>query len=500
MTGPPSPVSTTPLRVRMAPSPTGGFHVGNAHTALFNWLLARRQGGVFVLRIEDTDRSRSTPENVQRILQSLRWLGLDWDEGPEVGGNYGPYFQSERLDRYREVVELLLAQGAAYRCYCTPEEVDQQRAEQKARGLASPRYDRRCRTLTPDQEAAYVAQGRRPVVRFKVPLTGVTAWDDEIVGPTEYRNAELDDLVILKSDGYPSYNLAAVVDDHDMQISLVLRGADHISNTPKQLLIYQALNWEPPRFAHMPLLLGPDRTKLSSRHGAVNLMDYADQGYLPEAMFNFLALVGWSPGEGETREVFSRQELVNLFSLERVVRAPAVFDVAKLNAINGVYIRNLEVADLTERCLPYLRAAGLIGDTLSAEERRWLEQVIALEQDRLRRLDEVVEAISFFFGEGVEITPEAEQKWLASPESQKVLRGVLERLEGLETFSSEEIEGTLRNLAEELGVSAAKVIHPTRAAVTGRTRGPGLFELMALLGRERCCHRLKAVLERGGRL
>jgi len=480
----------------MAPSPTGGFHVGNAHTALFNWLLARRQGGVFILRIEDTDRTRSTPENVQRILQGLRWLGLDWDEGPEVGGNYGPYFQSERLDRYREVSELLLAQGLAYRCYCTPEEVDRQRAEQKARGLASPRYDRRCRDLTPDQEAAYIAQGRTPVVRFKVPLTGVTTWVDEIVGDTEYRNAELDDLVILKSDGYPSYNLAAVVDDHDMQVNLVLRGADHISNTPKQLLIYQALNWAPPRFAHMPLLLGPDRTKLSSRHGAVNLMDYAAQGYLPEAMFNFLALVGWSPGEGETREVFSRQELVSLFSLERVARAPAVFDVAKLNALNGVYIRNLEVADLTERCLPYLRAAGFIGETLSAEERLWLEQVIALEQDRLRRLDEVVEAISFFFGEDVEITPEAEQKWLSSPTSLEVLHSVLERLEGLETFSSEEVERTLRSLAEGLGISAAKVIHPTRAAVTGRTRGPGLFESMALLGQERCCHRLKAALVR----
>jgi len=470
------------------------FHVGSAHTALFNWLFARHHGGVFILRIEDTDRERSTPEAVKTILDGLRWLGLDWDEGPEVGGPYAPYFQSQRRARYQQAAQELLARGLAYRCYTTPEELEQMRAQQRARGIKSPKYDRRHRDLTPQQERAFQAEGRQPVVRFKTPLTGKTGFTDLIRGPIRVDNRELDDFVLLKANGDPTYNFAVVVDDMDMQITHVIRGEDHISNTPKQLLLWRAFGATPPQFAHLPLLLGPDRRKLSKRHGAVNLLDYAAQGYLPEAMFNFLALIGWSPGGGETQEIFRREELVARFRLDQVAKAGAVFDLRKLDAINAVYLRRLSVTELTELCLPYLRRAGLVDETLTPGEREWLEQVMALEQERLKRLEEIVDFTRFFFGEEVEIEERARRQWLTRPGTADLLATLHARLAALTSFTAADIEKVVRGLAEERGLSAAKVIHPTRVAVTGRTVGPGLFELMEVLGQERCSRRLQAAV------
>jgi len=470
------------------------FHVGSAHTALFNWLFARHHGGVFILRIEDTDRERSTPEAVKTILDGLRWLGLDWDEGPEVGGPHAPYFQSQRRARYQQAAQELLARGLAYRCYTTPEELEQMRAQQRARGIKSPKYDRRHRDLTPQQERAFQAEGRQPVVRFKTPLTGKTGFTDLIRGPIRVDNRELDDFVLLKANGDPTYNFAVVVDDMDMQITHVIRGEDHISNTPKQLLLWRAFGATPPQFAHLPLLLGPDRRKLSKRHGAVNLLDYAAQGYLPEAMFNFLALIGWSPGGGETQEIFRREELVARFRLDQVAKAGAVFDLRKLDAINAVYLRRLSVTELTELCLPYLRRAGLVDETLTPGEREWLEQVMALEQERLKRLEEIVDFTRFFFGEEVEIEERARRQWLTRPGTADLLATLHARLAALTSFTAADIEKVVRGLAEERGLSAAKVIHPTRVAVTGRTVGPGLFELMEVLGQERCSRRLQAAV------
>lgn len=484
------------VRVRMAPSPTGPFHVGGARTALFNWLFARRYGGRFILRIEDTDPERSSPVWVRSILEGLRWLGLDWDEGPEVGGDYGPYFQSQRLPLYREAAQRLLEEGKAYRCYCTPEELEAMRQEQRRRGIVAPKYDRRCRFLTEERRRRLEAEGRRPVLRLAMPEEGETAWNDLIRGPIVFQNQELQDVVLMKSDGLPTYNFAAVVDDSAMAITHVIRGEDHISNTPVQIRIAAALGYPSPAFAHLPLLLGKDRSKLSKRHMATELRAYAEEGYLPEAMFNFLALLGWAPGEGETQEIFRREELIRRFSLEGIHKAGAVFDLEKLEWMNGVYIRSLSPAELTERCLPYLRRAGLVGEEVGPQERAWLEKVISLEQERMKKLGEVVELTRFFFGEEVEIEPEAWEKWLSRPGTKGLLEELLHRLERLPCFDAASIEEAIRGLAAERGLGAGKVIHPTRVAVTGRMVGPGLFETMAVLGREKCLLRLQRTLER----
>ena len=333
------------VRVRFAPSPTGIPHVGNIRTALFNWLFARHEGGSFVLRIEDTDQTRLDPRALDAILESLRWLGLDWDEGPEVGGPYGPYFQSQRLEHYHRAADELIAKDAAYRCYCSPERLEQVRAEQ-ARRKEPPRYDRRCRNLSEDERKQEEAKGIVGVVRFKTPLTGQTEFDDIVRGRVVFENETLDDFVLLKSDGYPTYHLANVVDDHMMGITHVLRAEEWLPSTPRHLLLYDALGYAPPRFAHLPMILGSDRAKLSKRHGAVSLLEYKRQGYLPEAMFNFLGLLGWSLDDHT--EIISREEFVRNFSLERIVKNPAIFDVEKLTWMNGVYMRALSPERLAE--------------------------------------------------------------------------------------------------------------------------------------------------------
>jgi len=485
------------VRVRFPPSPTGLFHVGNARTALFNWLYARHTGGTFILRIEDTDRERCTAEALANILEGLRWLGLDWDEGPEVGGPYGPYVQSERAETYRDHARRLVEQGAGYHCYCTPERLEQMRAEQRLR-KQPPGYDRRCRDLTPQQRAEREAEGTPRVVRFAIPLEEKTAFEDLIRGRIEFENARLDDMIILKSDGFPTYHLASVVDDHLMRVSHVLRGEDWISSTPRHLLLYAALGWEPPRFGHLPMVLGRDRGKLSKRHGATAVTDYRDQGYLPEALANFLALQGWAPGDDT--EIMDRETLIGRFSLEAIGKAPAIFDLEKLDWINGYFIRASSLERIADLALPHLQRAGLVSAEPSAEEREYVRRVLALEQERMKRLSEAPDLMVFFFAEEVAFDPAAERKWLARDYVADVCERLAARLEGVEPFGREAAEAAVRSLAEEMGRKAPELIHPVRVALSGRTAGPGLFEMMETLGRERVVKRLRVAAGRSRQL
>ena len=384
---------TKPVRVRFAPSPTGRPHVGNIRTALFDWLFARHTGGKFILRIEDTDVARKVEGAVEAIMDGLRWLGLDWDEGPEVGGDYGPYFQSQRLELYQEAAERLVAQGDAYYCYCSPERLEAMRRSRSAR-KQPPGYDRHCRDLSPQERAQKEAEGIMPVVRFKTPLEGQTRFNDLIYGDVVFENSTIDDFVLLKSDGYPTYHLANVVDDHAMEISHVIRAEEWISSTPRHLLLYQALGLEPPQFVHHPMILGPDRAKLSKRHGAVSILEYREQGYLPETMFNFLALIGWSLDD--KTEIMSRQELVDNFSLERIGKTGAIFNREKLDWMNGVYIRSLSVDDFTQRALPFLDK-GLPPQVKRPLSIDYVRQIMPLIQERARTLAEVPELVEFFF-------------------------------------------------------------------------------------------------------
>ncbi|MCS6863108.1 MAG: glutamate--tRNA ligase [Abditibacteriales bacterium] len=512
------------VRVRMAPSPTGRLHVGSAHTALFNYLFARHHGGTFILRIEDTDMTRNTAESLQSIFDGLRWLGLDWDEGPEDAGvraregetyqdylqrvlangergEAGPYFQTQRLPLYEEHARKLLESGKAYRCYCTPEELEQSREEQKARGVKAPKYSGRCRQLSAEQEAAFVAEGRKPCLRLRVSDEGVTAFDDLVRGRIEFENKEIDDLILLKSNGYPTYHFGVVVDDALMRITHVIRGEEHISNTPPQILMYEALGFPVPQFAHLPLLLGRDRKKLSKRHGATEIFAYRDKGVLPEAMFNFLALIGWSPGEGETQEIFTREELIQRFSLAHVSKASGIFDLEKLEWMNATYIRQMDLEQLLDACLPYLQQAGLLPlspvNSLSHEPmnpltRAYALRVLALTRERMRYLPDVVEQTNYFFTDDFPRDAKAVAKWLSDAETQERLKVLRDRLSQVGAWTITTLENVVRQYADEIGQPAARLIHPLRVACTGRTVGPGLFETMAVLGRERCLKRLSA--------
>jgi len=475
---------TNTVRVRFAPSPTGSPHIGNIRTALFTWLFARKHGGVFILRIEDTDRARYVEGSVREIMDSLRWLGLDWDEGP--------YFQSQRLPLYREVAEKLVETGHAYRCYCTPERLEELRRQQEAAKQPTG-YDRKCRYLSEQERREREAQGIPYVIRFAMPLEGETVFHDEIRGEIRFENALLDDFVMLKSDGYPTYHLASVTDDHHMGITHVIRGEEWISSTPRHVQIYQALGWELPKFAHLPMILGTDRKKLSKRHGSVQFMEYIQQGYLPEAMFNFLALLGWS--SDEDRELFSREELMRRFDLSGVQENPAIFDGQKLLWMNGVYIRCKPIEELTQLCLPYLQEAGLMPEHPSPEEVTYAQRVIALEAERMKLLSEVVSLTEYFFRDTLEYEEKGVRKWLTQPYVPQMLEMLIDRYSKLEPFNVPHIETTTRAVAEELGVSAAQVIHPTRVAVSGRTVGPGLFEMIEVMGKERVLHRLRVAME-----
>jgi glutamyl-tRNA synthetase len=477
------------VRVRYAPSPTGMPHVGNIRTALFNWVFARHHGGKFIVRIEDTDRSRFVEGSEQAILQSLRWLGLDWDEGPEVGGPYAPYYQSQRLEVYQRIAYQLVEEGKAYKCFCTPEELEQMRAQQRAQGAAATMYDRRCRKLTPAEVKAREDAGLPYVIRFKMPLEGTAEYDDLIHGRTVFQNKLTDDFVMLKSDGFPTYHLANVVDDHLMEVTHVLRGDEWVSSMPRHLNLYKALGWEPPQFAHLPLLLGPDRQKLSKRHGAVEFTDFIRQGYLPEAMFNFLAICGWNPGDD--REILSREEIIQLFSIERISDNPFVFDHDKLLWMNGYYLRHLPKERLVELCLPYLQEAGLVPQTLDAATRAYVERVVPLEQEKMKLLSDAPRLLDFFFKDDYPIDEAAVRKWYGEPHIPQMLEELIRRYEALEPFTAPEIERVTREVIAWLGVKGGEVIHPTRVALSGRTTGPSLFEMIEALGKPRVLQRLR---------
>jgi glutamyl-tRNA synthetase len=472
-------------RVRFAPSPTGYLHVGGARTALFNWLYARRHGGTFVLRIEDTDVERSSADMVTGILDGLRWLGLDWDEGPEIGGPHGPYFQSERLHRYRDAAARLVDQGRAYYCFCSPDRLREEREKAEARGEAW-QYDRACLSLDFSRVAQLVAEGAPKAIRFKVPA-GRPAFDDAVHGPIEFDSANIEDFVIVRSDGHPTYHLGVVVDDVDMGITLVIRGDDHISNTPKHVLLFGALDSPVPRFAHVPLILGADKKRLSKRHGATSVMEYKNQGYLPAALVNFLALLGWSPGDD--RELMSEAELIESFTLEGISGGNAVFNTEKLDWMNGQYIGRMGTAELAAAVRPLLAATGLDAHPVVADPRAF-ERLLELLRPRSKRLTDFGDQAAPILNEPAEYEPAAD-KHLSVPGLAGHLDGLAAVLRTLEPFTESAVEAALRAVAAERNVKAGVLIHATRVAVTGRTASPGLFEIVVLLGRERTLARLE---------
>lgn len=475
-------MNSTNIRVRMAPSPTGFFHVGSARTALFNYLFARHHGGTFVLRIEDTDAARSLPEYEEVIYQAMDWLGLSSDENPQNGGPFGPYRQSERFDIYREYARQLQDNHLAYPAYETTEELAAIKEEQKAQKLP-PRYTGAHRHLTAEQRAAYEAEGRKPVLRFAV-LEGATSWNDLVRGEVTWQNKEIDDFVIMKSDGTPTYNFACAVDDALMQISHVIRGEDGLSNTPRQIMIYQALGKAVPQFAHLPFLLGSDRSKLSKRHGAVNLMDFDADGILPDAMFNYLALLGWNPGEGETQEIFSRDELIQRFSLEHVGKAGAIFDIEKLGWMNTQHLKQLPIDEFMELAKPYL----LNVQNAMAADPQYARQTLDMARERIYHLADIGPAAAYFFTDDFEHDPKGEKH--NTPEAKVLLAKLKTSLQSVPAWNHDNIEAAIRALAEAEGVKPAAIIHPARYAVSGRTVGPSLFELLEVLGQERVLRRL----------
>jgi len=446
-----------------------------------------------VLRIEDTDVARRVEGAVKAIMDGLRWLGIDWDEGPDVGGDYGPYYQSQRLELYKEAAERLVKQGDAYLCYCSPRRLEELRAEQTRR-KQPPGYDRHCRDLSQEERAIKEAEGITPVVRFKVPLEGQTGYNDLIWGDVVFDNNTIDDFVLLKSDGYPTYHLANVVDDHAMEISHVIRAEEWISSTPRHLLLYRAFGFEPPQFVHHPMIMGPDRAKLSKRHGAVSILDYREQGYLPETMFNFLALIGWSLDD--KTEIMSRQELIDNFSLERIGKTGAIFNREKLDWMNGVYIRKMSADEFFEAAQPYLMMDEAAGKALISSE-EYVKAVLPLVQERARTLAGVAELAQFFFVDELDYEPGLLiGKNMNRQSAIQALKAAQPRLNQLTVFDADSLEGVLRPLATELGLKTGQLFGTLRVAVTGRTAAPPLFQTMGVLGRERCLRRMEAALQR----
>jgi glutamyl-tRNA synthetase len=478
------------VRVRFAPSPTGFLHVGGARTALFNWLYARRHGGTFVLRIEDTDTERSSWEMVSGIVDGLRWLGLDWDEGPDIGGPHAPYFQSQRLEQYRAAAARLVAQGSAYYCYCTPESLQQKRQAAEAAG-GGWIYDRTCCALEAAEIARREAEGQPRAVRFKVP-EGTTGFDDQVHGRIEFPNKVIEDFVVLRSDAQPTYHLSVVVDDIDMRITHVVRGDDHISNTPKHVLLFQAFGSALPAFAHVPLILGTDKKRLSKRHGATSVMEYQRLGYLSEAMVNFLSLLGWSPG-GE-QEIFTREELVAKFALEGISGGNAVFNPEKLDWVNQQHIQRLSAAGLLDLLEPLLREGGLWSDEFRTSRRDWFAAVVELYRPRIRKLDQFGQEAQPLLSEQVTFDAAAVAKHLKAEIDEPLLE-LADAFERIEPFAAPALETELRRIADTRQIKAASLIHASRVAVTGRAASPGLFEMLELAGRARVVTRLRTAVK-----
>ncbi|MFI5369983.1 MAG: glutamate--tRNA ligase [Candidatus Eisenbacteria bacterium] len=478
------------VRVRFAPSPTGYLHVGGARTALYNYLFARANGGVFVLRIEDTDTARSTEDSLAAILDGMRWLGLHWDEGPGVGGAHGPYAQSQRRGRYDAHARALETAGRAYPCYCTPEELEERRARRAAAGDGSG-YDGHCRDLPASERDARERAGRSRALRFASPGSGEVAWDDMVRGRVAFPGEVLEDFVLMRSDGLPTYNFACVVDDHEMAISHVIRGDDHISNTPRQLLLYDALGFAPPVFAHVPMILGADGSRLSKRHGATSVASYREMGMLPEAMVNFLALLGWSY-DGQ-RELFTLAELERVFRLERVGANASVFDVQKLEWVNAQHLKRLPEDERVRRVEEFLLTRGW---DLSTRDPEWRVAFVRALGDRLRTLRDAEEYGRFALDDTLEIEPTAWQELLGRPDVSGRLRALADQIESDPDYTPESLERGLRALAGERGVKAGELIGPARVALAGRTVSPGIFDVMLLLGRERTLERLREAAAR----
>ena len=478
-----------PVRVRFAPSPTGYLHVGGARTALFNWLYARRHGGTFVLRIEDTDAERSSDAMVHAILTSLRWMGVDWDEGPEVGGPHGPYTQTARFDRHREQADALVRGGHAYDCYCTTDRLQAERAAAESRGEGWI-YDRQCLRLGADEIAAMEAANLPRAVRVRVP-EGETTFDDQVHGPITVAHATIEDFVIVRSDGLPTYQLSVVCDDIDMAITHVIRGDDHISNTPKQIILYRALDAAVPLFAHVPLILGPDKKRLSKRHGATAVGEYEAQGILSEAFVNFLALLGWSPGSDE--EIFTREDLVARFSLDGISGGNAVFNPEKLEWFSAQHLARLGADDLVGRIRPALESAGLWDDSLTGARRDWFGRVLALLVPRAKRLSDFAQQLVPFLGTVDSYEPAAVDKHLKAPGLAHHIGALADALRVLEPFDETTTEATVRAVADAGGLKFGALVHAARIAVTGRAVSPGLFETLVLIGRDRVVARLEAL-------
>lgn len=479
------------LKVRFAPSPTGPFHIGGARSALFNWLVARHADGTFLVRIEDTDLKRSTKESEENIKDSLKWLGMNWDEGIDVGGPHGPYRQTERLDLYKKEVQRLLDEGKAYYCYCSAEELEKSRKAQLDAGK-TPIYDEHCRHLTEEEKARYEAEGRKPVVRLKVRKDGVFAFDDMVRGHVEFQAAGVGDFIIMKSDGIPVYNFAVVIDDAFMEVTHVIRAEEHLSNTPRQLAIYEALGYKPPKFGHISLILGEDHKKMSKRHGATSVTEYRNMGYLPEAVVNYLALLGWTP-KGE-QEIFTEEELIKQFSMKRVSSNDAVFDINKLNWINFQYMKKLDTDQLYALIFPFLVKAGYVEESVTEEKKDWLKKVIWFMKDHIYFAGQAADELRFFFEDMPELTDEDVLAIMKAETSGKLLKAFIEDLKALETFDQAEIKKCFNACMKAQGIKGKAAYEPTRIALTGVTQGPGMFEMMELFGREKTMDRLEAAL------
>ncbi len=480
------------IRVRFAPSPTGVLHIGSARTALFNYLFAKHTGGTFILRVEDTDRTRSTIESENNIIAGMKWLGLDWDEGPDVGGPFGHYRQMERLDIYKKYAQKLLLENKAYHCFCKPDELEKEREAQMKEGIA-PRYSRKCKNISKDEAEKLIAQNAPHVIRFAIEPKKIIV-NDLIRGQVEFDSSLFGDFVMVKSDGVPIFIFSNVVDDIEMKISHVIRGEDHLSNTPKQILVYEALGETPPQFAHIPMILGPDKSKLSKRHGATSIDDYKNQGFLADAIVNFISLLGWNPGTDQ--EIFTREDLIKQFSVERVQKSGAVFNIEKLKWLNGNYIRNLKIDELIQLCIPYLQEASLMVLAPSEQELAGLEKVIPLEQSRIQTISEISSHIDYFFKE-----PQIDQKILipkkgnidttklALNKSSEFFNTIVEA-----DFEASKLKDIWYKFCEQNNFKPIEVLWPMRAAFTGKEASAGAFEIMEILGKEKCVERINRAI------
>ncbi|MCM8759461.1 MAG: glutamate--tRNA ligase [Candidatus Omnitrophica bacterium] len=475
------------IRVRFAPSPTGFLHIGNARTALFNYLFARKNKGIFILRIEDTDTERSKKEYEESIIEDLKWLGLSWDEGPDIGGPFGPYRQTERLHLYREYAEKLLSEGKAYKCWCTKDELEKRitDAKQKVAG-----YDNYCRNLTESQISRFKEEGRKPVIRFKVPEKDVVV-NDIIRGSVIFEAGSLNDFVIMKSNNIPTFHFAVVIDDLTMKITHVIRGEDHLSNTPKHILIFESLGYTAPYFAHMSMTLGKDRTRLSKRHGATSVRQYRENGYLAEAMFNYLALLGWSSKDNQ--EIFSKDELIEQFSLQGCNKSNAIFDPVKLLWMNSQYMKMKSASEIFTLAIPFLKNVGFSDEKLQ-QNKEIIEKVIEMEKEKLKTLLDVPERTGYFITENVLWDPEIIKKF-KSPNNKKIFSEIEQLLEIVEPFEKTKIEENIRKYCQDRNLKTSDVFHPLRFALTGQTKGAGLFELIELLGKQKSIKRIETFLK-----